>query len=139
MIEEEEVEVPVTTSKENVKEEKGTVAMETDDAQSNRVPEVSENVDVNMQETKNSSQQSSAGTTSENGASKMEDKTAQMETEAKCDECFNITQYELRKWTEVQKAPNNQDFLISSDLPAKYEVSEEDQIVAGESMTIGST
>ncbi|KAH9331100.1 hypothetical protein KI387_003208 [Taxus chinensis] len=83
MIEEEEVEVPVTTAKENVKEEKVTVAMETDDGQSNGVPEVGENVDINMQETKNSSEQSSAGTTSENGASEMEDKTAQMETEAK--------------------------------------------------------
>ncbi|KAH9305843.1 hypothetical protein KI387_010247, partial [Taxus chinensis] len=83
MIEEEEVEVPVTTAKENVKEERGTIAMETDDGQSNGVPEVGDNVDVNMQETKNSSEHSSAGTTSENGASEMEDKTAQMETKAK--------------------------------------------------------
>ncbi|KAH9288293.1 hypothetical protein KI387_032410, partial [Taxus chinensis] len=72
MIEEDEVEVIVTT-----------VAMETDDGQSNGVSEVGENVDVNMQETKNSSEHSSARTTSENGASEMQDKTAQMETEAK--------------------------------------------------------
>ncbi|KAH9291511.1 hypothetical protein KI387_043301, partial [Taxus chinensis] len=83
MIEEDKVEAVVTTVKENFKEEKGTVAMETDDGQSNGVPEVGENVDVNMQETKNSSEHSSTGTTSENGASEMQDKTTQMETEAK--------------------------------------------------------
>ncbi|KAH9324149.1 hypothetical protein KI387_004327, partial [Taxus chinensis] len=32
----------------------------------------------------------------------------------------------------------SEDAYISSDLPAKYEVSEKEQIVAGESMTIGS-
>uniref|UniRef100_A0A0C9S4G3 TSA: Wollemia nobilis Ref_Wollemi_Transcript_13942_3262 transcribed RNA sequence n=1 Tax=Wollemia nobilis TaxID=56998 RepID=A0A0C9S4G3_9CONI len=85
MIEEEEVEVPVTTVKDTPKEDKGTVAMETDDGQTNGVPAAEENADVNMHDDKSTAEPPSTGTTgAENGAPETEDKVAaQMETDAK--------------------------------------------------------
>lgn len=83
MIEEEEVELPVTPAKENANEEKEVVAMETDDGQSNGVSGVDENADVNMQEAKSAAEQAATGATSENGVPESDDKTAQMETDAK--------------------------------------------------------
>ncbi|GLJ18034.1 hypothetical protein SUGI_0318230 [Cryptomeria japonica] len=83
LIEEEEVELPVTPAKENVKEEKEAVAMETDDGQSNGVSGADENADVNMQEGKNAAEQASTGATPENGASELDDKNGQMDTDAK--------------------------------------------------------
>uniref|UniRef100_A0A0D6QZA2 Uncharacterized protein n=1 Tax=Araucaria cunninghamii TaxID=56994 RepID=A0A0D6QZA2_ARACU len=85
MIEEEEVEVPVTPIKDTSNEDKGTVAMETDDGQTNGVPAAEENADVNMHDDKSTAEPPSTGTTgAENGAPETEDKVAaQMETDAK--------------------------------------------------------
>jgi hypothetical protein len=49
MIKEEEIEIHVSSGKEDSKEDKETVAIKTDDAQNNGASIVGDNVDVNMQ------------------------------------------------------------------------------------------
>lgn len=84
MLEEEEIEVPVSSGKEGSKEEKETAAMETDDAQNNGTSAAGDNADVNMQDSKSAPGPAAAGTTgAENGFPEAEDKAAQMETDAK--------------------------------------------------------
>nr|ACN40183.1 unknown [Picea sitchensis] len=84
MIEEEEIEVPVSSGKEGSKEDKETAAMETDDAQNNGASAAGDNADVNMQDAKSAAGTATAGTSgAENGFPEAEDKAAQMETDAK--------------------------------------------------------
>jgi len=84
MIEEEEIEVPVSSGKEGSKEDKETASMETDDAQNNGTSAAGDNPDINMQDAKTAPGPATAGTTgAENGFPEAEDKAAQMETDAK--------------------------------------------------------
>lgn len=85
MIEEEEIEVPVSSVKEGSNDEKETAAMDTDDAQNNGTSAAGDNADVNMQDAKNAAGPATAGTATgaENGIPEAEDKAAQMETDAK--------------------------------------------------------